>query len=231
MRKIKILHINIVWVWLAFSLSLPCASSLAANGVIAAPPISDREIIEKLVRLESGQEALESGQEALESGQEVLRAEMKSSNLALRSEMKSSIEVLRAEMKSGQEALNFRITDLRSEMKAGQEALRSEMKTGQDALNKRLDDSNNTMLVFFSAIITLIVALFAYIAWDRRTMIKPLVNKLDLLERNIVNDLDLYHSEGSLVKRQLQVLRKYARRNPEIAEIMQELSLLRNEPA
>ena len=127
-----------------------------------------------------------------------------------------------AKLEAGQQALNQRISDLRSEMKAGQEAI-----------NTRLDDTNSTMLVFFGAIITLIVALFAYIAWDRRTMIKPVAIKLDKLERVVVNDLDLHHSEGSLVTRLLKVLRRYARDNPEteIADIVRELSLLRNESA
>ena len=207
LQKNKILHIIILLLLLQFI--LPSASSLAID---AAPPISDREIIEKLVRLESGQDALNHRITDL-------RSEMKAGQDALRSEMKAGQEALRSEMKAGQEALNHRITDFRSEMKAGQEAL-----------SKRLDDSNSTMLAFFGAIITLIVALFAYIAWDRRTMIKPVINKLDQLERNVVNDLDLHHSEGSLVRRQLKVLREYARHNPEVAEIMRELSLLRNEP-
>ena len=169
-----------------------------------APDITDREVVEKLAKLEAGQQAL------------------------------------RSEIKAGQQALNQRISDtnqrisdLRSEMKAGQEALRSEMKAGQEAINTRLDDTNSTMLVFFGAIITLIVALFAYIAWDRRTMIKPVAIKLDKLERVVVNDLDLHHSEGSLVTRLLKVLSRYAQDNPdtEIADIVRELSLLQNESA
>ncbi|SLM33170.1 conserved hypothetical protein [Desulfamplus magnetovallimortis] len=126
---------------------------------------------------------------------------------------------LRAEMKSDQEAL-------RAEMKAGQEALRAEMKAGQEALGKRMDDSNSTMLVFFSSIITLIVALFGYIAWDRRTMVKPVIDKVDRLEREILNDLDFHHNDGSLLRRQLRVLREYSRKNPEFAEIMRGAELI-----
>ncbi|WP_222424043.1 hypothetical protein, partial [Desulfamplus magnetovallimortis] len=154
------------------------------------PRISDREIIEKLAKLEAGQEALSV-----------------------------RLSDLRAEMKSDQEAL-------RAEMKAGQEALRAEMKAGQEALGKRMDDSNSTMLVFFSSIITLIVALFGYIAWDRRTMVKPVIDKVDRLEREILNDLDFHHNDGSLLRRQLRVLREYSRKNPEFAEIMRGAELI-----
>ncbi|WP_186441214.1 hypothetical protein, partial [Desulfamplus magnetovallimortis] len=121
-----------------------------------APRISDREIIEKLAKLEAGQEAL-----------------------------------------------SVRLSDLRAEMKSDQESLRAEMKAGQEALGKRMDDSNSTMLAFFSSIITLIVALFGYIAWDRRTMVKPVIDKVDRLEHEILNDLDFHHNDGSLLRRQL----------------------------
>ncbi|MGD9826895.1 hypothetical protein [Desulfobacter sp.] len=122
---------------------------------------------------------------------------------------------------------------LRTEMKSGQEALRTEMKSGQEALNKRLDDlnkrqddSNNTMLVLFGSLITLIVALFGYIAWDRRTMVKPVIEQVHRLERKVLDDLDLEHSDGSLLRRQLEALRQYAGKNPEFAEILRGLALL-----
>ena len=44
----------------------------------------------------------------------------------------------------------------------------------------------NTMLALFGVIITLIVALFGYIVWDRRTMVKPLAERLDRLEYDIM---------------------------------------------
>ena len=178
--RVKLLNIFIL-----FQLCLP--NALLA--LTSAPDISDREVVEKLAKLEAGQQAL-----------------------------------------------NHRISDLRSEMKAGQEALRSEMKAGQEALDKRLDDlgkrldsSNNTMLVLFGSIITLIVALFAYIAWDRRTMIKPVLKQLNQLEHRVVDvidDLDLRNVEGSLLARQLKALREYAKINPEFAEVLRGLALL-----
>ncbi len=133
---------------------------------------------------------------------------------------------LRSEMKAGQDALAIRLTDLRSEMKSGQEALGQRL----GDLGQRLDSSNNTMLVLFASLITLIVALFGYIAWDRRTMVKPVVEQLHRLEHgvvvDVVDDLDLHNPEGSLLARQLRVLREYAQINPEFAEVMRGLTLL-----
>ncbi|MGD9826213.1 hypothetical protein [Desulfobacter sp.] len=111
-------------------------------------------------------------------------------------------------------------------LEEGQKAFRSEIKSGQEALNKRLDDSNNTMLILFGSLITLIVALFGYIAWDRRTMVKPVIEQVNRLERKVMADLDLEHSDGSLLRRQLEALRQYAGKNPEFAEILRGLALL-----
>jgi len=96
-------------------------------------------------------------------------------------------------------------------MKSGQESLRSEIKSGQEALSKRfedlskrLDDSNNTMLVFFGSIITLIVALFGYIAWDRPTMMKPVlerVERIEHIEHDVAQSLDLSNTDGSKLSR------------------------------
>ena len=180
---------------------LNCLFPLLTFAVETAPRISDREITEKLARLEAGQDAL-------------------------RSEMKSSNEALRSEMRSSNEALSLRISDLRDEMKSSNEALRSEMRSNNEALNSRLDDSYNTMLVFFGSLVTLIVALFAYIAWDRRTMVKPVVDHLNILEREVHDALDLDNSDGSILRRQLQALRQFAGKNAEFAEIMRGLALL-----
>lgn len=168
-------YIRLTGLWIVLQLLLP----VTLPAVDVAPRISDREITEKLARLEAGQKALSE-----------------------------------------------KVSDLRTDMKSGQDALRAEMKSGLEALHKRQDDSNNTMLFIFGSLITLIVALFGYIAWDRRTMVRPVMDQVNRLEVQISKDLDFDHSDGSLVKRQLQALRQYAGKNPEFAEIMRGLALL-----
>jgi len=155
-----------------------------------APDITDREVVEKLSKIEAGQQSLNH-----------------------------RISDLRSEMKSGQEAL-------RSEMKSGQEALRSEMKSGQEALSKRLDDSNNTMLVLFGSIITLIVALFGYIAWDRRTMMKPVLERVERIEHDVAQSLDLSNTDGSKLSRVINAMRELAKTDEQLATILRSFSLL-----
>ncbi len=125
-----------------------------------AKRITDREIVERLSRLEAGQVALNK-----------------------------RIDDLSAKMEAGQAALNKRIDDVNKRI----DDLRAEMRAGQAALNKRIDDLNKRidnllyiMLALFGAIITLLVAIFGYIAWDRRTMIRPVLERLDHLEK-VVN--------------------------------------------
>ena len=180
------LKFKILYVIILFQLVIPGAL-LALE---PSPDITDREIVEKLAKIEAGQQSLNH-----------------------------RISDLRSEMKSGQEAL-------RSEMKSGQEALRSEMKSGQEALSKRLDDSNNTMLVLFGSIITLIVALFGYIAWDRRTMMKPVLERVERIEHDVAQSLDLSNTDGSKLSRVINAMRELAKTDEQLATILRSFSLL-----
>ncbi len=148
-------------------------------------------------------------------------------------EIVEKLAILDAGQKSFEQLLNHRIGDLRSEMKTGQEALRSEMKTGQEILSKRLDDlskrmsdSNYTMLALFSALVVLIAALFGYIAWDRRTMVKPVIERVERLERDVRHDLDLSSPEGSKIDRLINAMRELARTDEKIATVLRSFSLL-----
>ncbi len=129
------------------------AGTVSSFAFEPAKRITDREIVERLSRLEAGHEALNK-----------------------------RIDDLQAEMKAGQALLNKRIDDLRAEMKAGQAALNRRI----DDVNRRIDNLLYIMLALFGAIITLLVAIFGYIAWDRRTMIRPVLERLDHLEK-VVN--------------------------------------------
>jgi flagellar biosynthesis/type III secretory pathway M-ring protein FliF/YscJ len=118
------------------------------------------------------------------------------------------------------------------------------MKTGQDALGKRIDDINQrfddinqrfddmnqrisnqqmTTLALFSAMIALILALFAYIAWDRRTMIKPVVEHL---ENKLFRELEMNHDKGSTINRLINALRELAKQDEKVATVLRHFSLL-----
>ena len=134
-----------------------------------------------------------------------------------------------AKLEAGQQSLNHRISDLRSEMKSGQEALSKRLDDFSkrlDDFSKRLDDSNDNMLAFFGFIITLIVALFGYIAWDRRTMMKPVVERVERLEHDVAHSLDLSNSDGSKLSRIINAMRELAKTDEQLANILRSFSLL-----
>ena len=107
------------------------------------------------------------------------------------------------------------------------------LKQGQNNINTRFEDINNridglqnTMLSLFGAIIALIIALFGYIAWDRRTALKPLQERFEMLEKGLHRDLDLLHEEGSRITRLIKALREIARTDKKIEEILKSFSLM-----
>jgi len=146
------------------------------------------------------------------------------------------IEAL-SELKAGQVTLDKRLDDMnrsidkrlddmnRSIDKRLDDMNRSIDKRFED-INRRIDGLQNTMLALFGAILSLIVALFGFIIWDRRTMLRPVVDRLDRLEREVTKDLDLLNEEGSRLTRLVKTLREQAKSDPKLAEILRTFSLL-----
>ncbi len=120
-----------------------------------------------------------------------------------------------ATIEAGQASLDQRISDLRSEMKSGQEAL-----------GKRMDDMSNTMLTLFLGLVALIVGMFAYIAWDRRTMMRPIIDRLDHLEQEFKRDFEIDNEDGSKLTRLIKAMRELAVHDDKIASVLRSFSLL-----
>ncbi|MBI4723261.1 MAG: hypothetical protein HY769_09780 [Candidatus Stahlbacteria bacterium] len=75
-------------------------------------------------------------------------------------------------LEEGQKALNQRIDDMNTRI--------DDMNT---SLGKRIDDLQVTMLWGFGILFTMIIALFGYIVWDRRTTLIPAIKKNGRIER------------------------------------------------
>jgi len=123
--------------------------------------ISDREIIERLTRLEEGQKAL-------------------------RNELLNEINGVRNEIKGDIGGLSIRL----------------------DGLNTRIDDLKDLIYVVLGGMI----ALIAFVIWDRRSAISPVITRT----RELEEDQD----------RTLRVLKEYARKEPKMAEIMKSSGLM-----
>ncbi len=102
----------------------------ASQAIEVAPRITDREIVERLTRLEEGQKALAQRFDDV----------------------------------------NRRFDDVNRRF---------------DDVNQRITDLTQIMLAMFGSLIALIIALFGYIAWDRRTMFRPLKERLEQVELKV----------------------------------------------
>ena len=108
----------------------------------------------------------------------------------------------------------------------------TELKAGQKHLNQRIDDTNQRIsdlydinLTMFATLAALITGLFGYIIWDRRTMMKPVQERLERLEKDIERDLDLRNEHGSIPARLLNALRELAKTDEKLAAVLRSFSL------
>ncbi|MBF0620331.1 MAG: hypothetical protein HQL54_00245 [Magnetococcales bacterium] len=95
-----------------------------------------------------------------------------------------------------------------------------------DNMEKRIDDLRETMLVMFGALVSLFIALFGYIAWDRRNMAQPLRKRLDIMEQKFDRELEINNTEGSMPRRLLEALRELASSDKKLANVLRSFSLL-----
>ena len=130
-----------------------------------APRISDREIIERLTRLEEGQNTL--------------RAEIRANTEA--------INQLREDMKQLREDMN-RLRDDTSKQ-IGQ--LREDTSKQINQLREDMNAQFNRMVAIFT---TLVIAIIGFAFWDRRTMIRPFETKVRKIEDEIAENRGTIHS-------------------------------------
>ncbi|MCF8333446.1 MAG: hypothetical protein K9I47_04790 [Bacteroidales bacterium] len=133
----------------------------------------------------------------LEAEQKALRKEMNS----LRNEMNSEMNSLRNEMNS-----------LRSEMNTRFEAIETKFDAKFESQQKQLNDLKELFYWGFGILIALFIFMLGFMIWDRRTALKPALDKANSAEEK----------NKSLIN----ALREYARKNPDLAEILKSHGLL-----
>jgi len=91
-----------------------------------------------------------------------------------------------------------------------------------DNLQKQIDDVRDDMKWQFGVLFTLIVALFGFIIWDRRTFMKPLEEKVISLNEETKN----IKEKVQLNERLLQALRELSLKDEKLREILKQFNLL-----
>ena len=136
------------------------------------------------------------------------------------------------ELKAGQKALNQRINDLDKKLDQRINDLDKKLSQRIDDLNQRIDDLIWFGGVMGGGIFMLITALFGYIVWDRRTMMKPMQEKLENLEHEKLRHLEqvvdqhigLQQNKG-LLHNIHAALKDIAKHDPAVAEALKAHSL------
>ena len=114
-----------------------------------APRISDREIVERLTRLEEGQKFL--------------------------------MQDIDRRFAEQNRHIDQRFDGVNSRFAEQSRHIDQRF----DDMNQRITELHQTMLTLFGSLIVLITALFGYIAWDRRTMFRPLKARQEQMEQKL----------------------------------------------
>jgi flavodoxin len=91
-----------------------------------------------------------------------------------------------------------------------------------DNLQKQIDGLREDMKWQFGVLFTLVVALFGFIIWDRRTFMKPLEEKVISLNEETKN----IKEKVQLNERLLQALRELSLTDEKLREILKQFNLL-----
>lgn len=98
-----------------------------------------------------------------------------------------------------------------------------------DAVNQRFESIDKQFGRLWGLMLVLIAGIFGligFIVWDRRTMLRPLEQRLDRLEGYLEHDLEIKHEDGSRTTRLIKVLREMAREDEKLAAVLKSFSLL-----
>ena len=102
-----------------------------------------------------------------------------------------------------------------------QKALKSEMNTKFESQQQQINDLKQFFYWGFGIVIALIITLFGYIIWDRRTALYPLMKKVYSLENNL-NDVNNKMVEVDKIK---AALKEMGESDQKIAEILRRVAM------
>jgi hypothetical protein len=120
-----------------------------------------------------------------------------------------------ATLKQGQADLNKRFDDLNRSIDKR-----------FDSVNQRITDFQTTMLALAGGMFALIISMFGYIAWDRRTYMRPIQERMDRYETILHKELDITNDAGSVLTRLVKALKELAKTDQKVAEVLRSFSLL-----
>ena len=180
--------------------------------VEAAPALTDREIVERLTRLEEGQKGMREAIQDLRADLGHLRAELGQ----LRADMAQQNQQLRADMTRQNQ-------ELREDMNRQNQQLREDMARQNQHLREDMDQQFarqfRLTLALLGAFSALVAAIIGFALWDRRTMLRP-------LERSVTSLTEDLSSNRQRLEALVEALRTLGQRNSEVAGVLKQFNLL-----
>ena len=162
-----------------------------------APRISDREIVERLTRLEEGQKA-------------ILR------------EMDNRFELIDNRF----ESIDKRFESIDKRFESVDKRFDSIDKRF-DSIDKRFDQMFNVIIAIISAFAGIVAVTIGFAIWDRRTMIRPFETTVKVMEEKIEDiRVKVQNFDEDKLSRLIGAMRKFAKSNKEIAEALKSFNLL-----
>ncbi len=143
--------------------------------------------------------------------------EDKRANTAVPFTLADRDRILKLEVKTDE--IKKDIENLKQETKKDIETLRQEMLLRFEAMEKKYD-------IMFTILYGLIIALFGYIIWDRRSFMKPLESEVYKLKAESEFQKKLEKDNKQLGEKLLNVLKELAQHNEEIKKALQKFHLL-----
>ena len=178
------------------------------EAVTPAPALTDREIAERLTRLET---RLDEGLTGLRSDIAQLRTEM----AQLRTEMtqlRTEMVQMRADMQEQNRQLRTEMVQLRADMQEQTRQLREDM-------NIRFEEHSRLILGILAAFAALFVVNVSLVVWDRRTAARPFEEKVAVMAEELAESRSRW--EGLL-----EAVRALGQQNQTVAAVLRRFNLL-----
>ncbi len=161
-----------------------------ASSIETAPHIGDREIVERLTRLEEGQNAI-------------------------RTEVRTNADAIKQLREDMNKQFDVRFEQTNKQL-SGIDKQFDRVDTQFDRIDKQFDRLVNIMLGIFGAFAAMCGGTIWFALWDRRTMIRPFEDKVKRIEDDISENrtrlhtlLDAFKALGKTDEKVANILRKF----------------------
>ena len=171
------------------------------EAVTPAPALTDREIAERLTRLET---RLDEGLTGLRSDIAQLRADM--------GQLRTEMVQLRADMQEQNRQLRAEMVQLRADMQEQNRQLREDM-------NIRFEEHSRLILGILAAFAAIVAVNIGIVVWDRRTAARPFEEKVAVIAEELAES----RSRWEVL---LEAVRALGQQNQTVAAVLRRFNLL-----